>query len=233
MRPKVFEPRSCPICCVVWTPTTRRTSSRKTCGKPKCAKTLGKGRPLRADRPRPLCQNCGAEFTPHKSRPFEVQKFCTRRCSSIYSVRDPETKRERGEFLRSVQPIRDEAWRQRLSERMTGAKSPLWIGGRIVRNDGYVHINRTLVPDWLRSMISDRLYIREHRLLMAMRIGRPLSATEVVHHRDGDKANNAIDNLELWPTNGTHMSHEHGNLPVGACCEVGRVDQQTKEPRIG
>jgi hypothetical protein len=33
---------------------------------------------------------------------------------------------------------------------------------------------------------------------MAMALGRPLSADESVHHRDGDRLNNAPENLELW-----------------------------------
>ena len=41
-------------------------------------------------------------------------------------------------------------------------------------------------------------YEFEHRLVMAKMIGRPLREGENVHHRDGDRLNNAPANLELW-----------------------------------
>lgn len=38
----------------------------------------------------------------------------------------------------------------------------------------------------------------EHRLNMEKYLSRKLSPTERVHHRNGDKKNNSIENLELW-----------------------------------
>ena len=39
--------------------------------------------------------------------------------------------------------------------------------------------------------------VYEHRYIMSQHIGRPLTRKEIVHHIDGDRLNNNLDNLEL------------------------------------
>ena len=48
--------------------------------------------------------------------------------------------------------------------------------------------------------------ISEHRLIMEKKIGRPLTKKEVVHHLNGDKKNNKIHNLMLFPNQKAHAS---------------------------
>lgn len=67
---------------------------------------------------------------------------------------------------------------------------------------GYVLVRKPAHP-----MASKGGYVAEHRLVMAESLGRNLTAAEVVHHKNGDKRDNRIENLELLP------KAKHDRLP--------------------
>jgi hypothetical protein len=83
-----------------------------------------------------------------------------------------------------------------------GPKNPAWIGGRIIDKSGYALL---LQPD--HPYANSGGYVREHRLVMEAHLGRYLEPGEVIHHVNGDKQDNRLENLELFSTNGQHLAH--------------------------
>lgn len=49
-------------------------------------------------------------------------------------------------------------------------------------------------------LVAGNSYAAEHRLVVARQLGRPLADAESVHHRNGDRSDNRVSNLELWST---------------------------------
>jgi hypothetical protein len=84
-----------------------------------------------------------------------------------------------------------------------GAGNPKWRGGTLMLG-GYRYIYAPKHPNATKVG-----YVAEHRLVMENKIGRLLTRTEVVHHKDENKLNNSIHNLELCASNGIHTMENH------------------------
>ena len=65
-------------------------------------------------------------------------------------------------------------------------KHSCWRGGRRIDDHGYMRIT-----------LASKKWRYEHRLVMEKFLGRPLERKENVHHINGNKSDNRIENLEL------------------------------------
>lgn len=73
-----------------------------------------------------------------------------------------------------------------------GKNNSSWNGGRFINKNGYVMIYSPNHPDSIKNG-----YILEHRLIVSKGLDRRLESWEVIHHKNGIKSDNRINNLEL------------------------------------
>lgn len=89
--------------------------------------------------------------------------------------------------------------------RLAGERNPNWNDRQTLSSGGYRMV-------WLPAHPNARGggWVLEHRMVMSAHLGRPLTNEEVVHHRNGDKLDNRIDNLEVL-TAATHRREHDPN----------------------
>lgn len=174
-----------------------------------------------------VCKGCGKDF---RVSPSVIRKgggkYCSRdcmkkgenrecpTCGSQFYAKNAEIKRGYGTYCSRVcaNPVRG----------LSGADNPQWKGGRHTRKDGYVLVR------------VDGNNLLEHRVVMANHLGRGLKTHEHVHHINGVKDDNRIENLELT-TASQHTKEHHApkrdlsTWTTVACGNCGKVFAERKK----
>lgn len=94
-------------------------------------------------------------------------------------------------------------WKRAKSISQTGPKSPSWKGGKAITK-GYKEV-KIYPGNPFYPMADHQNYVLEHRLVMAKHLGRCLMESEIIHHKNEDKLDNRLNNLELT-TRAVHIN---------------------------
>jgi hypothetical protein len=87
-------------------------------------------------------------------------------------------------------------------KRCAGENHHMWKGGRVQKGDGYIGI---WIPEHERA--DHQGYVYEHTLVIEKHLGRLPGEGEVIHHINGDKQDNRLDNLHLCNTKEHKAAH--------------------------
>lgn len=135
------------------------------------------------------CDWCNRNFTRKKCEALRYShKFCSEYCYRMYQNSDENKKRVSQQFM----------------GKSSGQENWRWKGGKSHSN-GYVVITK---PNNPQADKRGRVY--EHRHIIEQWLGRPLKVEEEVHHINGIKDDNRIENLSIE----THSSHRKPHREV-------------------
>lgn len=179
-------------------------SSRRIYCSKTCAITENWNKRERAPKVKIVCRNCGKEFELNASE-TRVKKGEVHYCSA--KCRDEG--RKTGKVISCKQcgkqfySIRNEF----CSQKCARAYRSDHIDHKIYKENGY------LVK--YENGYNKKGNVKIHRAIMEEKLGRRLSPDEIVHHKDGNRLNNDISNLEVMSRGDHSRLHRKQDLDNG------------------
>ncbi len=97
----------------------------------------------------------------------------------------------------------------KMSLSKVGKNNPSYLSGRIINTQGYILILNRSHPNALNGK-----YVYEHRFVMEQHLGRLLTSKEEIHHINGVRDDNRIENLRLFASKSEHKIHDPSNKNI-------------------
>lgn len=123
-------------------------------------------------------------------REYRCKNCSSRKCKKYFDLKrekDPLAWKEKQKEIyrkrleKNPLPIKEKKVKQKKITRYRAIK-----GSGCLRKDGY------------RILMINGIRILEHKYIMSKKLGRPLMKNESVHHKNGMRNDNRLENLELW-----------------------------------
>jgi hypothetical protein len=151
------------------------------------------------------CLQCGSEFyrPPSRKTSEKWKSYCSNKCRLARRNKCENCAKEFYALPSNIGKYCSKKCHSESMKGFKGEKHPQWKGGRTFRKDGYILVRNPKNP--LKSIL-------EHRLIMSEYIGRELEINENVHHKNENKSDNRIENLELL-SHGQHTTLHHKKEP--------------------
>ena len=152
------------------------------------------------------CLICDKEF--YAKPCFEKTgrgKYCSKKCGYISHRRKHLTPELKKKFLEGGIKYwethkRPKEFGEHIGEIQRGKfgeQARRWKGGKHIDKVGYVWISTPELRPRDKAGHQHRIYAKEHRLVMEKHLDRKLEKFETIHHKNGIKSDNRIENLDI------------------------------------
>lgn len=155
------------------------------------------------------CEACDIEFE-NGSKWHPNRKYCSRKCCSIAGHRKRRNLSIKNlnliccvcntKFTQKRANNTEYCSRECKKLGVSRKSRGLCVRGskKHVKGTGYITTSGYKIISMKHANATKRGQIMEHVFIMSNELGRPINKKETVHHKNGIRSDNRIENLELW-----------------------------------